>query len=136
MALKDHLLIRRYEQKSLKKHEFKDISIKNELDKFCIPHDIAYEDFKDLPRGTPFDKVICDKAFSIAKNQKYDKYQRGIVSVVYEFFHKKSSNGAFTRADKSAIKREIIPNQQLTGELHNPIIKKLEKRKVSQYLGC
>ena len=35
---------------------------------------MAYEDFKDLARGTASDKVLRDKAFNIAKNFKYDKY--------------------------------------------------------------
>ena len=50
---------------------------KNELDKACFQHDMAYGDFKDLARRTTADKVIGDKAFNIAKNPKYDGYQRG-----------------------------------------------------------
>ena len=46
---------------------------------------MAYRDFKDLPRGTASDKVLCNKAFNIAKNPKYDGYQRGLPSVVYIF---------------------------------------------------
>ena len=45
---------------------------KNELDKACFQHDMAYGDFKELPRRTASDKVLRDKAFSIAKNPKYD----------------------------------------------------------------
>ena len=40
---------------------------KNELDKACFQHDMAYEDFKDLARRTASDKVLRDKAFNIAK---------------------------------------------------------------------
>ena len=47
---------------------------------------MAYGDFKDLPRRTASDKVIHNKAFDIARNLKYDKYQRGIASLVYNFF--------------------------------------------------
>ena len=43
---------------------------------------MAYGDFKDLPRRTASDKVICDKAFDIAKNPKYDGYQPGLASIV------------------------------------------------------
>ena len=32
---------------------------------------------------------MCDKAFDIAKNAKYDQYQRGLASMVYEFSDKK-----------------------------------------------
>ena len=48
--------------------------------------------------------------------------KRGFVSMVNKCFDKTCSNGAVTRADKSAIKREIIPNQQLAGESYKPII--------------
>ena len=51
---------------------------------------MAYEDFKDLARRTASDKVLRDKAFNIAKNPKYDGYQRGLASIVYKFFDKKS----------------------------------------------
>ena len=49
---------------------------------------MAYEDFRDLTRRTAFDKTLRDKAFNIAKNTKYDGYQRGIASLVYQFFGK------------------------------------------------
>ena len=63
---------------------------KNELDKACFEHDIAYGNFKDLSRRTASDKVLRDKAFNIAKNPKYDGYQTGLASMVYKFFVKKS----------------------------------------------
>ena len=53
---------------------------KNELDKACFQHDMAYGDFKDLARRTASDKILRDKAFNIAK---YDGYQRGLASMVY-----------------------------------------------------
>ena len=36
---------------------------------------MAYVDFDDLRRRTAADKVLCDKEFNIAKNQKHDEYQ-------------------------------------------------------------
>ena len=45
----------------------------NEIDKTCFQHDMAYGDFKHLPRGTATDRVLRDKAFNIAKNSKYDR---------------------------------------------------------------
>ena len=51
---------------------------------------MAYGDFKDLKRRTASGKVLRDKAFNIAKNAKYDRYQRGLASMVYKFFDKKS----------------------------------------------
>ena len=64
---------------------------KNELDKACFQHDTAYGDFKDLAKRTASDKILRDKAFNIAKNPKYDWYQRGLASMVYKFFDKKST---------------------------------------------
>ena len=49
---------------------------------------MAYGDFKDLARRRATDKVLKDKAFNIAKNLKYDEYQRGFVSMVYKVFIK------------------------------------------------
>ena len=61
-----------------------------------------------------------DKAFKIASDLKYDGCQRGLASMVYKFFDKKSSG--------SGIANE--PNYQLANELHKPIIQKFKKRKV------
>ena len=47
-------------------------------------------DFKDITRRTTSDKLSRDEAFNIDKNPKYDGYQRGIASMVYIFFDKKS----------------------------------------------
>ena len=58
----------------------------NKLDKACFQHDLAYGDFKDLTRRTASDKILCDEAFNIAENPKYDGYQRGLASMVYNFF--------------------------------------------------
>ena len=57
----------------------------NELDEACFQHDMAYGHFKDLARRTVSDKILHDKAFNIAKNPKYDGYQRGFASMVYKF---------------------------------------------------
>ena len=47
-------------------------SYQNDLDKACIQIDIAYEDFKYLPKKEACDKQLRDKAFNIAKNPKHD----------------------------------------------------------------
>ena len=52
---------------------------------------MAHGDFKYLKRRTASDKVLRDKAFNIAKNPKYDEYQRVLASMVYKFFDKKST---------------------------------------------
>ena len=56
---------------------------------------MAYGDFKDLARRTASDKVLRDKAFNIAENPKYDGCQRGLASMVFKFFHKKSKGSSF-----------------------------------------
>ena len=43
-----------------------------------------------IQQEEPSDKVLRDKAFNIAKNPKYDGYERGLASMVYKFFDKKS----------------------------------------------
>ena len=73
------------------------------MDKACFQHDMAYGDFKDLKRRTQSNKVLQDKAFEIASNPKYDGYQIGLASMVYNFFDK-NSKGA-------GIKNEIQENQ-------------------------
>ena len=51
---------------------------------------MAYGDFKDLTRITASDKILCDKAFNIVKNPKYDGYQCGFTSIIHKFFDKKN----------------------------------------------
>ena len=77
---------------------------------------MAYGDFKDLARRTASDIALKDKAFNIAKNPKYDGYQRGLASMIYNFFNKKSKGGS--------VNNEIKQNEQLAEELPKPIIKK------------
>ena len=84
---------------------------RNELDKSCFQHDMAYGNFKDLARTTTSDKVLRNKAFNIANNPKYDRYQRGLASMIYKFFDKGSGVA-------------MLQNEQLAEELHKPIIKK------------
>ena len=102
---------------------------KNELDKVCFQHDMAYGDFKDLKKRTTADKVLRDKAFNIAKDPKYGGYQRGLASMVYRFFDKKTKGSGGTLANKSAIK-SIPQNEQLAEELHKSIVRKFKIRKV------
>ena len=66
-----------------------DFFYKNELDKACFQHDMAYGKSKDLVKRTQSDKVLKDKAFKIASDPKYDGYQRGLASMVHKFFDKK-----------------------------------------------
>ena len=93
---------------------------KNELDKACFQHDMAYGDFKNLARRTASDKVLRDEAFNIAKNPRYDGYQRGLASMVYKFFDKKSKG--------SGINIGLESSKQLAEELHKPISRNFKKK--------
>ena len=65
---------------------------------------MAYRDFKDLAKRTAADKVLKNKAFNIAKNPKYDRYQGRLASMVYKFFDKNTKGRGFTTlANKSAV---------------------------------
>ena len=77
---------------------------------------MAYGDFKNLARRTASYKVLRDKAFNIAKSPKYDGYQKGLASMVYKFFDKKSKG--------IGVNTPLEFSEQLTKELHKPIIRK------------
>ena len=99
---------------------------RNELDKACFQNDSAYADHKDLINRTEADKVLRDKAYDIASNPKYDGYQRGLASMVYNFFDKKSMGTGFKKLKNTTKSNSSI----LADELHKLIIKKIDKRKV------
>ena len=69
-----------------------------------------------MAKRSQSDKVLRDKPFEIASNPKYNRYQRGWASMVYNSFDKKSTG--------SGIKSKIKQNQQLANEFHEPIIRK------------
>ena len=83
---------------------------------------MAYGDFKDIKRRTASDKILRDKAFSIAKNPKYDGYQRGLAFMVYKSLDERSAG--------SGVNIPLKFNEQLAKELQKPIIKKFKKRTV------
>ena len=79
-----------------------------------------------IARRTASGKILRDKAFNIAKNPKYDGYQRGLASMVYNFFDKKSSGSGRPSSSASfVVNNATKPNLQLAEELHKPIIKKI-----------
>ena len=86
---------------------------------------MAYASFKDLARRTASDKFLRSKVFNVARNPKYDGYQRGLASMVNKPFDKQSAShadksakcGSVTAlANKSAIKNQITQNQQSAEE--------------------
>ena len=97
-----------------------DFIYKNELDKACFQHNMAYDNSKDLTKRTQSEKVLRNKAFKIASDPKYDGFQRGLASMIYKFFDKKSSGSGV----------DTEPNYQLANELHKQIIKKFKRRNV------
>ena len=112
---------------------------RNELDKSCFQHDSAYADHKDLINRTKSDKVLRDKAYDIASNPEYDGYQRGLASMVYKVFDKKSTAGSTAKPSALArtgggfkkLKNTTKPSSSiLADEIHKPIIRKFNKRKV------
>ena len=62
-------------------------------------------------------KILKDRAYQIARNCNYDGYQRALASMIYKFFDKKKGS-------------DITVNEQLVEELHKPIIKKVNRRRV------
>ena len=81
---------------------------RNELDKACFQHDVAYGKSKGLAKRTESGKVLRDKVFKTTSDPKYDRYQRRLTSMVSKFFDKKSrGNGVAAE-----------PNYQLANELH------------------
>ena len=110
------------ELKSLNKQVDTRFIYRNDLDKACFQHDSAYADHKDLINRTKSDKVLRDKAYNIASNPEYDGYQRGLASMVYKFFDKKSMGSGVKKLKNSSL--------ILADELHKLVIKKFNKRKV------
>ena len=107
------------------------VTYKNKYDKACFQHYIAYGKSKDFVKRTQSDKVLKNKVFKIASDPKYDGYQRGLGSVVYNFFDKKSA--LLNKYSGSGTINK--PDYQLANELHKPIIKKFIKRKVFSSYG-
>ena len=90
-----------------------DFIYRNELDRACFQHDMAYGKSKDLVKRTQSDKVLIDEAFKIASDLKYDGYQRRLASMLHKFLDIKSKGSGVNET-----------NYQLADELHKPVIKK------------
>ena len=99
---------------------------RNELDKACFKHDAAYAECKDVGNRLISDQKLRNSAYDIASNPKYDGYQRGLASMVYKFFDSKVAP-----LDKKTMSGRGVKNDKiLAEELHKPVIKKFNKRKV------
>ena len=97
-----------------------DFIYKNELDKACFQHDMAYGKSKDLIKRTQSDKGLRDKALKIASNPKCDGFERGLASMVYKLFYKKTLK-------EVVLLMSLIINYQVN--FINLLLKKLKKEK-------
>ena len=91
--------------------------LKNNSDAACFEHDSAYAKYKDRLNGKKSDVVLKIKALEIALNPKINEYERGLASMVYKFFDKRTKGYG-------------LNNEILAKELHKPIIKNFKGRKV------
>ena len=96
---------------------------------------MAYGHLKDLTTRTVSDKVLRDKAFNISKNPEYEGYQRGLASVPYTFFDKKSKGGGAANNNNNNNNNNINIKQNihLTEDLHKPIIRNFFKKNYSGF---
>ena len=62
---------------------------RNELEKVCFVHDAIYSDIRELAKRDISDKILKDRACKVARNCKYDGYQRLLTSMVHKFFVQK-----------------------------------------------
>ena len=103
---------------------------RNELDKACFKHDAAYAKYKDVENRLISDQKLRNSAFDIASNPKHDGYQRDLASMVYKCLTRKLLHSTMSGMSGKGIKN----NKILAEELHKPVIKNFNKRKVhSQY---
>ena len=66
---------------------------------------------------------MTDKAFEIARNRKYDGYQRVLASMVYTFFDQKTGSGAIATS-----KEGVSVNEKLAEKFLKPVIKKFKRK--------
>ena len=82
------------------------------MDNACFQHNMAYCKCKDFTTRTESDKVLRDKAFKVASNPEYDGYQRGLTSMVYNFFDKRSAGSGIKSTSNCNLQMNFI-NQLL-----------------------
>lgn len=123
IGLADHyknIRIQKFKETECLRHTYQ-----KELHNAYFQQDRAQGAYKDLSRKIAFSKVLSEKTFAIASNTQYNGYLQGLSSMVNKFFKKKSRDTATYIV--TGIASEY---QQLSNELHKPISKIFEKRKV------
>ena len=98
---KHHERIKKFRETGHLKHLYT-----HQLAKACFAHNAAYSDSKDLAKRIISGKILEDKAYEIARNCKYDGYQRALTCMVYNFFDKETGSG-------------VSVNKKLAEEFHN-----------------
>ena len=85
---------------------------KNRSDAACFQHDSTYNEYKDSLNRKKSNVALKKKALKIATDPKFDGYQKGLASMVWSFFDKRTKGMGL--------------NSQIAEELHKPIIKTFE----------
>ena len=106
--LAGHLLKTKKELKKLIQTGNTDFIYKYNLGKACIEHDMVQGKHKDLNKRTQSDKVLRDKVFEVASDPKHDGYQRGLASMVYNFFDKNSIVGGIKSRSMNNLQMNFI----------------------------
>ena len=87
-----------------------------------------YGDFIELSRRKTSDEELRDKAFNVTKIPKYNEYQRGLASMVYNSFDRNSAGtSTYTETEIN------FENQQLEEKLRKLVIKKFKNRKLYSF---
>ena len=101
------------------------INMNNIINKFLLAGDKFMSEMH-LRQPQFVYSALRNSAYDIASNPKYDGYQRSLASMVYKFLDSKVAPlGKKTMSGKG-----IKNNKILAEELHKPVIKKFNKRKV------
>ena len=94
------------------------------MDPACFQQDSAYAKYKDRLNRKQSDIVLKNKALKIATDPRVNGYQRGLASMVYKFFNER------TKRSRINLQANSLNNEILAEELHKPIIKNFQRRKV------
>ena len=94
------------------------------MDAACFQHDSAYNTYKDSVNRRQSDIVLKNKALKIGIDPNVNGYQRSLAGMVYKFFNERTKRSGVNFVKNS------LNNSQLAEELHKPIIKNIETRKL------
>ena len=81
--------------------------LKNRLDAACFQHDSAYVKYKDRLNRRQSDIVLKNKALKIATDPGFNRYQRGLSSMVYKFFNERTK-GSGINLQANSLNNEVL----------------------------